>query len=593
METAAPSVFESFNAKDLRPSQVAETFVTSDNFRKLSYRRNTLLIGPRGSGKTTLLKMLQGEALDAWQGKEAKEYRCKIDFKGVFIPTDRVWKEQIDALIDNLEDGVLISTALFTTHVLHHIAKTFEYEIKKIPKCGAIEEFIKELAEVWQLNLDSYSFRSLLAALSIRKSEIPRIANVIKYTDDVTFGDFATKNDYQYLFIDFIQVISSSMELFAQMANGDCYNWALLFDELELAPVCIVEKLIKALRGSNDRLFFKLSMAPFTPDISIVNDIFSAMEGNDHDIIKLWSAKKIHADKEFPRKLLVSMLKERGITGLDPGQVFGRPKLELHETIFRTAWERDPTFVNYLKHKNIDVSNISNLPPELKDSIVRKAAPLLRIRNIARNKQKLGGPAKYASLKALPDYYAGADQLFTILENNPRWFIGVISPLLDEFIATKKKIPTFRQLQEIQSAMEKFIHLLKTIPSPIQQAANMPAGIEFTIDLIGTYFKKNTILSPFKDQPHGSFNVDNKIPKQLRQSLGAALNAGAIVEVEGGSDNDFINDLIGRRFRLSYLLAPTYRQPLILMAAVSLTKILKEERGKYEYDSWDQSNLSF
>lgn len=94
----APSVFETFNAKNLRPEQVARTFVPSSNFESLAMRRHSIVVGPRGSGKTTLLKMLQPEALDNWSHDEATRYRAAIDFTGVFVPTDRVWKEQIEAL---------------------------------------------------------------------------------------------------------------------------------------------------------------------------------------------------------------------------------------------------------------------------------------------------------------------------------------------------------------------------------------------------------------------------------------------------------------------------------------------------------------
>src|SRR5580658_5887809 len=71
--TSSPSIFESFNARSLDPTQVAETFVPSLMFRKLAKRRHTIIVGPRGSGKTTLLKMLQQSALEAWTHPEAEK----------------------------------------------------------------------------------------------------------------------------------------------------------------------------------------------------------------------------------------------------------------------------------------------------------------------------------------------------------------------------------------------------------------------------------------------------------------------------------------------------------------------------------------
>src|SRR5712692_2067383 len=113
--------FGSFNARVLSLSQVAETFVPSQNYEKLAKRGHTLLIGPRGSGKTTLLKLLQQPALEAWKHPEANRYRNSIDFTGVFIPTDIGWSEQLRSLgNDQIEPTIhrLLSVATFTTHVL-------------------------------------------------------------------------------------------------------------------------------------------------------------------------------------------------------------------------------------------------------------------------------------------------------------------------------------------------------------------------------------------------------------------------------------------------------------------------------------------
>lgn len=61
------SLFEAFNARDLKPEDVAGTFVPSKKYSDLSAPTHALLIGPRGSGKTTLLKMLSLEALRLWE----------------------------------------------------------------------------------------------------------------------------------------------------------------------------------------------------------------------------------------------------------------------------------------------------------------------------------------------------------------------------------------------------------------------------------------------------------------------------------------------------------------------------------------------
>src|ERR1700691_1490736 len=92
------NVFESFNARNLAPEQVARRFIPPKHFDELVLRRHTLIVGPRGSGKTTLLKMLQLPALAAWQHHAASSFRRKIDFCGAFVAADVSWGAQLTAL---------------------------------------------------------------------------------------------------------------------------------------------------------------------------------------------------------------------------------------------------------------------------------------------------------------------------------------------------------------------------------------------------------------------------------------------------------------------------------------------------------------
>src|SRR6185436_1881595 len=89
------ALFDSFNARNLAPEQVARTFVPPDYFQTLIGAHHTLIVGPRGSGKTTLLKMMQYEALDAWKSSDAVEVRARISYHTVYIATDISWGRQI------------------------------------------------------------------------------------------------------------------------------------------------------------------------------------------------------------------------------------------------------------------------------------------------------------------------------------------------------------------------------------------------------------------------------------------------------------------------------------------------------------------
>src|SRR2546421_8453034 len=87
MMKETPFLYSSFNARQLTPEEVAETFVAPPQYEQLCKTEHTLLLGPRGSGKTTLLKMLTAPALRAWGKKGEVEVR-QLPFKAIYIPAD-------------------------------------------------------------------------------------------------------------------------------------------------------------------------------------------------------------------------------------------------------------------------------------------------------------------------------------------------------------------------------------------------------------------------------------------------------------------------------------------------------------------------
>jgi len=81
-------LYDSFNARNYTPSQVAETFISSEDFETLWRNEHTVLLGPRGSGKTTLFKMLTVQALYSWSHPLAEKLKSRKPFTAIFVPTD-------------------------------------------------------------------------------------------------------------------------------------------------------------------------------------------------------------------------------------------------------------------------------------------------------------------------------------------------------------------------------------------------------------------------------------------------------------------------------------------------------------------------
>jgi len=574
------AIFESFNAKNLRPEQVAKTFITSINFKKIAKRRHSVIIGPRGSGKTSMLKMLQVEALDSWNNEESHEYKRDIDFHGAFIATDRVFKEQVESLqFDNFSDDVkeLFAISIFTTHVFKSLAQAFQFTTKNNTENDTYD-FIEAISLIWSLNLKSYSFSSLMTALHVRKSLIPALANKLRFFDSADISKIIIKDENSFLHLDMIQAVSAAVDLYEQFFPNGLTNWALLFDELELAPKCVVQRLIDALRGTNDKIILKLSVAPYSPEISIVKDIFSAAVGQDYDQVVLWNSKKLESNRQFTIDLVKSMLAERGIALEELDFIFKNPVLKLRNALFSELFRQDPSFRVYIRQKNIDIDNLESITGNDRRELLGKIAHIVRIRLAAMNFN--GGSTSKISLRKLHDYYAGKDMLFDLLEGNPRLIIGVLSPLLDEYQSTGKRVSVQRQLDEVNVAINKFMLFLKSIPIYQEGTKFRGIGVNTIINEIGDKFATEVLSTEFNENPVGSFTVDKNIPPALKSILGAALNSGALVHLHGLDSDVFLGDLEGHKFRLSFLLVPKFNLPVNVMASSNLSSLIKGNDNK-------------
>jgi hypothetical protein len=613
METPqTPTIFESFNARSLDPAQVARTFVPSQHFEDLLKRRHTLIVGPRGSGKTTLLKMLQQPALEAWRHPSAAEYRNTVNFTGVFVPTDISWAVQLGSLgVEALDEATrrLLSVATFTTHTLRSLTMAFENRVERTPVGGddsrrlAIDPnseaiLSRHIAESWHLKGVFPSFTVLRWALSARLQEIFALAS-----RESVLGNEGRKErlaSVDYLHLHFLAASGRAVELFEDQARVPAGKWAFLFDELELAPTWIQEELGRSLRSTDPRFLFKLALNPFTENDSILRAaaIDHSPTGTqpqpaadqDFDQIALWYVGKVKA-YEFCTQLWTEMLHERGMPYRSPEKLLGdsyfrtspgdwrevyRPGSKVAQRFSELA-RKDLTFAAYLWKKQLDPSKLDELADNRRAAVVRKVAPIVAVREFYRREDVEAETQGSLRSRKTAVLYSGAESLFALTEGNPRWFIGIMERLLDQFSAHKeKKIPAPWQAEQARAAGERFQAMLGTIPVPQDQAGKMFLGVLECVQEIAEFLHEKIVRGPFKSDPPGTFIVDNRIPDDMLASLGRALNAGAIVYVPDGGPMmiSSVAAMKGKRFRISYLLAPIYGLPLRLGKTVALSSIL-------------------
>jgi len=600
-----PSIFETFNAKSLKPEQVAKSFVVSDAYISLTERSNSIIIGPRGSGKTTLLKMLQPQALDIWGHPDAEVYREKIDFLSIFVPADIAWAKQTNSLFEkqiNDEIKERFRMAIFTTHVLRSLIKLIDYcstdntGVAKRFDLSKTDEvfFVEGVARAWELEIQMPTIKGIRIALVDRMNDFSKHAEIISNLDQGEQNKYLLNQGFMNL--NFIAASDVATERIHDIVGKE-YRWAFLFDELEIIDDMIINRINDSLRGSKENYLFKMSYSPFSDNVYMAAKSMqsSPIKGHDFKTIPLWYAYKEDA-YDFCHSLVSNMLIEFNCNG-SPEDVLGdlglsydlgenpeiiNKKSKAIKTSFyaekiTSLSKKDPSFKKYLDDSTQHLSDTCSLSGNKRAQIIRKPKQIIAFRDEFLNMNS-SGSLKLRSRK-YPKIYVGTKNIFAIVEGNPRLLIGLLYPLILRMKReAKTSVPFSWQAQHIYDVVHTYRAMLQTRPiNSISGSRIKRRGLLALIDVIGESFKREVYDRQFNPEPPLTFTITDDIPKDIHDSIGYALNVGAIIFVTKKSGTDVLNSLSGKSYRLSYLLATHYHLPLIMTGkSKSIKKILRE-----------------
>ncbi|MCC4115349.1 hypothetical protein LLG90_08320 [Aromatoleum toluclasticum] len=598
IERISPAInSEAFNAKYLGPAEVADGFVYSTHFEQLAGDYHAVLIGPRGSGKTTLLKMLQPSALAAWVGPKADAFRAAVTYSGVFIASDISWSKQLNALgygkLSEQNHRTLV-LACFTTHVIHAVLETMaaransKFEYRAVTLSGDQEALLaRELAAALRVKPEIPSLLAVRQALRNRLSEIRVLANSCSLLLHEQCSERLASLDYLHL--DFLDICSNICATFNEAVGESGARWGLLFDELETAPDWIVDQLFSALRTSDPRLYLKLAISPVSATAyrALFNQDGAAL-GHDYQQIRLWYSDRLDS-KAFCRALWASLTQKHGLN-ISAEEALGRSVFEPKDNrgvrrrspyspgepwhkIFTSLEKKDRSFMNFLKQKSVDLSAAEILWANKRDSVLRKAAPVAALRDFFLRQSKKGDVAPRPR-KTL-EIYTGADSIFAITEGNPRWFIGLVSPLINFLVRSGgRKVPNSEQAKEIDVAADRLIALLKTIPVEHADTQGDELSLDALLEEIGVRLHAELVDKHFSIDPVQSFVVDDRITERTQALLASGVNRGAVMLVDESSSKAIVGEMLGSKLRLSFLLAAKYGLLLRKGKAVRLSSLL-------------------
>lgn len=566
------SIYAAFNARWLKPEDVARSFVPTPTFRTLVHLQNSLLMGPRGCGKTTLLKMLTSRAQRIWVRERLpmeshwSDFRSP-DFEAIYIPSDTRWSSELTSIAEEFHDAPIeaerAQRAAVSISCLVEATKIFQDMLDE----SSVDpiEVIKALIAHLDLGPTVPSFREMRLRMEgwidgIHSAVVKRdLVEIRRHLDALP----------STLTAHALSAVSRACTVFEEYAP-DCVpnRWAICFDEVEIAPKWLQSELLAALRSFQQKILLKLTWSPVLP-----SDLMPRQQRqHDYAAIRMWHGHAAAARpfcKEFSTRYLRDRLNDSNITANDVfgPSPFAQDENEPREGYGRGAaiWQvmvdlanRDPSFESYLKSHDIAPDDPVVESVSARDESLRKIKPIVLLRDAY---LKDSGLKVVRRSRKNPPLYYGEDSIYAMSEGNPRLLAGLLNEILDFAPLTteqKKAFPLVKpeaQSQVLYSASQRMLTGIKTYP--LDRAGNA-RSLPSLVDKLGNFLHSELVLREFRADPVGSFFVDEDVPPSFEEALSLGLLIGAFVHVQS-PHGDIPPSVTGSRIRLSYMLAPKYR----------------------------------
>lgn len=575
--------YPTFNARMISAEEVGHRFVYLPQFAEISQPEHTLILGPRGSGKTTLLKMLLRPAREAWMSRTDQPF-FDLRFAAIYVPADTLWVKQLAGdSIGGRESAELsaLVVAAFTANVLHSMVESIEMLGPVKPQGEAETSLAKELARVWHLDSSFPSFAGLKTALIERLGDIRALSSRVK----LGLHDQKELNAplLHYHFVDQLLVAISVLD--ASIGEAAPAKWAICLDEMEILPDWLRLEVLSLLRSTSQRLLFKVSGSPLDHTHAQAFSPTASQPMNDLTVVKLWYARSMDGRK-FSRSLADLIVREalqkdvtaKQLLGRSPAEDIGpmRDRYKPDQPFWRTLRaeiQRDPRVADVCEQYGIDADHPSSASVEVRDAFLRKAAPLLLLRNEFRN---VPDHARDMRTRKLVTYYTGVPAVLDLADGNPRWLVGMLREMLAKKDASREtQIPSRIQAQVTNRASRRYRAFLRMLPNSSAIIRQKSLTLAALTEQLGRFFSNRLLRGEFTLDPIGSFWVDESTNREVLALIRLGVAQGAFIYCD--EDWHTVPDSpIRKRFRLGFLLAPSLKLPLRLYEPISLRESLRQ-----------------
>ncbi|MDQ8732444.1 hypothetical protein [Bradyrhizobium sp. LHD-71] len=559
-----------------------------------------------------------------------------LDFVSIYVPSDFTWYPDFRRPIKTQppkDTDDLLSYSLFRSHVLLAICDTISYmEDPSLKDDRHLARFViprdevlgdkasKLLASGWGLSLQVGGYYGLRSAVTNR---VRAIQHLLTVTAMKPLDADRLIEDHPHLSATFFDDLREFGDVFEHI-YGRRQKWAACFDELEIAPDPVKIPIWQSGRSFDPRFLIKISASPYDGSLTELLQPQMPMVAHDFLEVDLSSQARREVDR-FSQRMFTKLCNEVGISPIKAEHLLGpsfyddgfdpdvdRPSnvtsASLQRSVrrgrgarlapdgfynrkFRGLARKDSSFLRYLAKHNINPEGMAALPEFQKASLIRKIISTVIVRDEflfqhQTQNSEAGRSRRFRAKKSVSRIYTGAFSLFTLCEGNPRWIIGLFRPLIADLVQMRdvsavKAISRTEQTKRIERTIATFLTLLSTLRSS-HRGQSAKSIIEL-VEQLGDFCFEQVLGQDFNPEPILSFTIDRNVGKDVYSAVGRAINQGALVLVpqkglrrgDPEAASSAPGNIWGKRVRLSFLLAPRYRLPLVLGRSVDLSPVLR------------------
>ncbi|EPJ42956.1 MAG: hypothetical protein OFPII_44260 [Osedax symbiont Rs1] len=269
----------------------------------------------------------------------------------------------------------------------------------------------------------------------------------------------------------------------------------------------------------------------------------------DYHFINLTTSTKQTGEK-FAKELCNNIFKKNGFHNEIETYFSPQKKTKLEITL-KSLESKDYSFKDYLIKQRISLSEYGSYSEDNKKPILRKIQNIALLRDF-----HFKSTDKKVGRRTCSEYYSGFYNLCKQVEYNPRMLIGLMNLLLEK-LKTNDNISVSDQIFCLKKSYKSFSSLLATIS--IESSDTKFTSIFELVESIAEIFMSEIKLGPFNPEPKGTIIFKKESNTGLFDSIGLALNAGALI-VDQGSTEEFhdVSELKSIKCRLSYIFAHEY-----------------------------------